>query len=165
MTGIWMDLAKAHTGARQELGKWFKLGVVEQPPRSPDFNILDAGVFSYLERMQQQHGSLTYQEICDSVKFAFDELTPSTVTKVCNAVRANFKLSMQKKGGNWYVEHRHKDRVREETCCRCNATYTGEGPSAMNLCDSRGCLMGVHNRCLLTGEHVGNKFYCDLHKK
>ena len=76
--GIWMDLAKAHTGARQELGKWFKLGVVEQPPRSPDFNILDAGVFSYLERMQQQHGSLTYQEICDSGKFAFDELTPST---------------------------------------------------------------------------------------
>ena len=103
--GIWMDLAKAHTGAREELKKLFKLGVVEQPPRSPDFNLLDAGVFSYLEKRQQEHGALTYDEICASVDLAYSELTDKTVTKVCNAVHANFKLSMEKNGGNWYVEH------------------------------------------------------------
>ena len=33
-------------------------------------------------------------EIRQSVKVAFDELTDLTVTKVCNAVRANFKVTM-----------------------------------------------------------------------
>ena len=39
--GIWMDLARAHTGAQAELEKLFKRGVIAQPPRSPDFNLLE----------------------------------------------------------------------------------------------------------------------------
>ena len=105
-------------------------------------------------------------EIRQSVKVAFDELTDLTVTKVCNAVRANFKVTMKHQGGNWYVEHRNKERVREEECCRCRATYTGTGPSALNLCDWRGCMLGVHTRCLKRNERVParGKFYCDTHR-
>ena len=139
--GVWMDLARAHTGAKAELEDIFKLGVISQPPRSPDFNLLDAGIFSYLERRQQEEGAVDLDEIRQSVKVAFDELTDLTVTKVCNAVRANFKVTMKHQGGNWYVEHRNKERVREEECCRCRATYTGPGPSALNLCDWRGCML------------------------
>ena len=29
----------------------------------------------------------------------------------------------------------------------------------------RGCMLGVHKRCLRRGEAVGNEFYCNLHKK
>ena len=162
--GIWMDLAQAHKGARDELKKWFKKGVIEQPPRSPDFNALDAGVFPYLERKQQQEGALTVDEIRASVKVAFDELTNETITKVFNAVRANFKVTLSKNGGNWFTEHRHKERVREEACCRCLATYTGDGASSLILCDFRKCMLGVHKRCLKRGEHAGNKFYCDMHR-
>ena len=162
--GIWMDLAQAHKGARAELQKLFKLGVIEQPPRSPDFNLLDAGVFPYMERRQQQEGAMTFDEIRAGVDAAYAALSDEVVTKVCNAVRANFKVALKKNGGNWYIEHRHKDRVREEECCRCHATYTGDGESALNLCDHRGCMWGVHKRCLKSGERVGNKFYCDFHK-
>ena len=28
----------------------------------------------------------------------------------------------------------------------------------------RGCMLGVHKRCLRRGEAVGNEFYCNLHK-
>jgi len=92
-----------------------------------------------------------------------DELKPlktdAVVTKVCNAVRANLKVAMKKAGGNWYVEHRHKERAREEECCRCRATYTGDGPSALNLCDHRGCMLGVHTRCLRRGESATGIFF------
>ena len=163
--GIWMDLARAHTGAQAELEKIFKRGVIAQPPRSPDFNILDAGIFPYLERRQQQEGALSYEAIRESVKVAFEDLTDEVVTKVCNTVRANFKVVMKKSGGNWYIEHRHKERVREEACCRCKATYTGDGPSSLILCDFRGCMWGVHRRCLKRRETVGDKFYCDSHRE
>ena len=162
--GVWMDLAQAHKGARDELQKWFKLGVIEQPPRSPDFNLLDAGLFPYMERCQQQAGSITYDEIRQSVKDAYDGLTDATVTKVCNAVRANFRIAIKKQGGNWYIEHRHKDRVRDEECCRCRATYTGDGESTLLLCDHRGCMWGIHRRCLRRGERAGKKFFCDSHR-
>jgi hypothetical protein len=162
--GIWMDLARAHTGARAELKKLFKLGVIEQPPRSPDFNMLDSGVFCFLERHQQEHGGHTLEDIRDGVNKAYEELTDESVTKVCNAVRANFKVAIKKGGGNWYVEHRHKERVPEEKCCRCGATYTGDGPSALNLCDKRGCMLGVHTRCLRARERAGDPFYCDSHR-
>ena len=127
--GIWMDLARAHTGAQAELEKLFELGVISQPPRSPDFNILDASVFAYLERMQQQHGALSYEDLRNSVEISYKELTDEVVTKVCNAVRANFKVAIKQQGGNWYVEHRHKDHVAKQQCCRCLATYTGDGAS------------------------------------
>ena len=94
--GIWMDLAQAHKGARAELQKLFKLGVIEQPPRSPDFNLLDAGVFPYMERRQQQEGAMTFDEIRAGVDAAYAALSDEVVTKVCNAVRANFKVALKK---------------------------------------------------------------------
>ena len=139
--------------------------MIAQPPRSPDFNILDAGIFAYLERRQQEQDALTMDEIRESVAISYDELTDAVVTKVCNAVRANLKVAMKKAGGNWYVEHRHKERAREEECCRCRATYTGDGPSALNLCDHRGCMLGVHTRCLRRGESATGIFFCDTHHK
>ena len=102
--------------------KLFELGVISQPPRSPDFNILTAGVFAYLERMQQQHGALSYEDLRKSVEISYKELTDEVVTKVCNAVRVNFKVAIKQQGGNWYIEHRHRDRVAEQKCCRCLAT-------------------------------------------
>ena len=97
---LWADVSKnsRYTGttmSRKALREdIFKLGVISQPPRSPDFNLLDAGIFSYLERRQQEEGAVDLDEIRQSVKVAFDELTDLTVTKVCNAVRANFKVTM-----------------------------------------------------------------------
>ncbi len=162
--GIWMDLARAHSSAKADLEKFFKRGVITQPPRSPDFNCLDAGIFSYLEKRQQEHGALSLDDIRASVESAFSELTNKTITRVCNAVRANFKVVIKKNGGNWYVEHRHKGRVPEETCCRCNATYTGDGKSTLLLCDHRGCMSGIHRRCLRRNETSRGTFYCDNHR-
>ena len=115
--------------------------------------------------MQQQHGALSYEDLRKSVEISYKQLTDEIVTKVCNAVRANFKVAIKQKGGNWYVEHRHKDRVAEQQCCRCLATYTGDGASALNLCDHRGCMLGVHERCLGRNESSAGRFYCDTHRK
>ena len=49
--------------------------MIAQPPRSPDFNILDAGIFAYLERRQQEQDALTMDEIRESVAISYDELT------------------------------------------------------------------------------------------
>lgn len=159
-----MDLASCHKSAAEYAKKLFKRGVILQSPTSPEFNLLDAAVFPFMERMQQQAGALSLEDIRKSTFDAFELITPELCTKAANRVRANMRVVVKKQGGNWFVEHRQSEYQPEASCCRCGATYTGEGESALVLCDKRGCMSGVHNRCLGRKTVPLGKFFCDSHK-
>ena len=90
LVAIWLDGAPAHTVAatRKELKELFD-HVCLQTPKSPDLSMLDAGVFPWMERQQQESGATTKEEIRGSVMGVWRKLQPSMLKKAADRVRRN----------------------------------------------------------------------------
>ena len=87
---IWLDGAPAHTvTATQRKHKELFDHVCLQTPKSPDLSMLDAGVFPWMERQQQESGATTTEEIRGSVMGVWRKLQPSMLKKVADRVRRN----------------------------------------------------------------------------
>ena len=87
---IWLDGAPAHTvtATQRKLKELFD-HVCLQTPKSPDLSMLDAGVFPWMERQQQESGATTKEEIRGSVMGVWRKLQPSMLKKVADRVRRN----------------------------------------------------------------------------
>ena len=100
---IWLDGAPAHTvtATRRKLKELFD-HVCLQTPKSPDLSMLDAGVFPWMERQQQESGATTKEEIRGSVMGVWRKLQPSMLKKVADRVRLNATKVVGQNGGNYY---------------------------------------------------------------
>ena len=56
--------------------------LVQQPPNSPDLNVLDLGYFSAIQALQQQQRQASIDGLVESVEFSFQNLCQSTLNKV-----------------------------------------------------------------------------------
>lgn len=67
-------------GAAGRRGGW-KIRVTCQPPRSPDLNVLDLGLFHSLQSIQYQDSSFTVEQLVDTVVRSFERLPSETIDK------------------------------------------------------------------------------------
>ena len=102
---IWLDRAPTHTAkATQRKLKQLFDHVYLQTPKSPDFSMLDAGVFPWMERQQQKSGATTKEEIRGSVLGVWRALQPPMLKKIADRVRLNATKVIDNDGGNFYHE-------------------------------------------------------------
>lgn len=102
---LWMDRASIHTSkaAMAATKKFFK-GLILQPGKSPDMNMLDSGVFPLMERKVDSLGATDADEIQDAVAEVWDGISSESLQGVATRVRRNMKTVMELKGGNFYHE-------------------------------------------------------------
>ena len=102
---IWLDRAPTHTAkATQRKLKQLFDHVYLQTPKSPDFSMLDAGVFPWMERQQQKSGATTKEEIRGSTLGVWRALQPPMLKKVAERVSLNATKVIDNDGGNFYHE-------------------------------------------------------------
>ncbi|KAH9114664.1 hypothetical protein LEN26_013025 [Aphanomyces euteiches] len=76
--------------------------VVNQPANSPDFNVLDLGIFNSIQKLQQRRSSRNIDELILAVESAFRELPVDTIGKCFITLQKVMELSIQDNGGNDY---------------------------------------------------------------
>ena len=56
------------------------ISLVQQPPKSPDFNILDLGFFNAIQSLQMRENIRSIDELIDVVERSFSELDHASLT-------------------------------------------------------------------------------------
>lgn len=102
---IVLDRASSHTSkcTQLKLAEIFD-NVIVQPPKSPDFNLLDAYVFPQLEKKCNKKGAVSHDEIERAVKAVWKTVTKETMQQAVKRVKTNMGESIGQRGGNFYCE-------------------------------------------------------------
>lgn len=117
---IWIqqDNAPAHVpvddpmfaAAVQQTGLDIRL--MNQPPNSPDFNVLDLGFFNSLQSKAYLKNAKTMDELISNVEKEFNDYSPVDLRRVFLTLQGCFIESMKDGGGNGYkIPHMNKDRL------------------------------------------------------
>ena len=141
--------------------------VVLQAGKSPDTNALDAAIFVFMSRYQQEVcRGYSFDEIRRSTQEAYRKITSGVCRRVANRVRRNMKKIIAMQGGNFYAEStsRKIDLNIDPPCAVCTSTYTAEaGVHAMLFCE--GCDTGTHVECAKLKAVPRGEWLCKACKK
>ncbi|KAF0703262.1 hypothetical protein AaE_015466 [Aphanomyces astaci] len=86
--------------------------VKNQPPNSPDFNVLDLGFFNSIQSLQYQKSTRTIEELIDAVETSFYELPVDTVSKTFITLQKVMEKCIEIHGSNDYkLPHMKKDAM------------------------------------------------------
>jgi hypothetical protein len=95
-----MDRASCHfSKLTQEELKKVGFTVIKQPPRSPDFNMLDAFLFPTLERECEKKGAVAREEIVAAVRSVWAKVTAEECKKAHKRILRNMERAIDLKGG------------------------------------------------------------------
>ena len=73
----------------------------EWPPYSPDLNPMDYSIWSILESKACAARHDNFEKLKTSLLKAWDELTPETLTKICQNFRHRLRSCINSKGGHF----------------------------------------------------------------
>jgi hypothetical protein len=86
--------------------------IINQPPNSPDMNVLDLRFFASLQSSAFGEISRNMDELIENVQNKFDEYDPSTLNRVFLTLQSCLIEVMKDGGGNRYkIPHINKDRL------------------------------------------------------
>ena len=89
--------------------------VVKQPPNSPQFNALDAGVFNSMEKNVWKESARNLDELIAAVNTAYDKLDRITLDNVWLSVQGSMEDCLRVDGDNRYpLRHMGKAKLRRE---------------------------------------------------
>ena len=118
-----LDNAGGH-GTKKAIGEYtgllraqFNIIVKFQPPRSPELNALDNGIWMSLQshvEKKHRHRTITNDSIALSVQEAWDHLPSSTISKVFDRLPTVHQLIVEDRGGNSRVQERRGLRNRAD---------------------------------------------------
>ena len=84
--------------------------LMQQPPNSPDMNILDLGLFSSLQSMADRLVSNNLDELIDNVMHEYDAYDADKINRVFLTLQSCLIEVMKIGGGNDYkIPHMYKD--------------------------------------------------------
>ena len=103
---IQQDNAKAHI--TQDDAEWqevyqqedFTFILIQQPPNSPDLNILDLGFFRSIQSLMHKKMPKNIDLMLDAVKEAFYELQPTTLANVWMTLQYVMNEILKAQGSN-----------------------------------------------------------------
>lgn len=115
---IQQDNASPHNAAMDDVvrelgqeGGW-NITFENQPPRSPDFNVLDLGFFNSLQTLQYKKRVFNINELIGAVQTAYKELEPATIDKCFLTLQSVMEAAMLDRGGNNFkIPHLKKDSL------------------------------------------------------
>ena len=97
-------LAVAHTG--------LDICIMNQPPNSPDMNVLDLGFFASLQTKAYLRNSKNIDELIKNVEKEYVEYDQNMVNRVFLTLQGCFLEVMKLGGGNGYkIPHMNKERL------------------------------------------------------
>lgn len=118
---IQQDNAKPHINDndpdfRQAASKnGFNMRLVQQPPNSPDCNVLDLGFFNAIQSLQHETTCNTLDELINVVIQSFYELSPHTLNKVFLTLQGCLIEILKVRGHNSYkIPHMGKDALMRQ---------------------------------------------------
>ena len=92
------------------------LHFANQPPNSPDFNVLDLGFFNAIQSLQQQKQMRNIDELVTAVQESFWKINPETLESTWITWQKGIEASMLEEGSNRYkIPHLAKDAARKKS--------------------------------------------------
>jgi hypothetical protein len=89
-----------------------KVEMVQQPPNSPDLNVLDLGFFNAIQALQQQQRQRTIDDLIAAVLDSYVALKSNTLNKVFITLQKVMELIILNEGSNAYkLPHLGKDSL------------------------------------------------------
>ena len=105
-----IDIEKVCQKSRED---GWNISVQYQSPNSPDFNILDLGLFAAIQSLQQEKAMVNIDELVTAVKEAFWDQEPHTLDSVWLSLQKCMEASMLAEGNNNYkIPHMAKEKLR-----------------------------------------------------
>ena len=90
----------------------FNFVIRNQPPNSPDFNVLDLGFFRALQSAQHQYVAKNLDDLIASVNMAFEFMPYTALLKVFLSLQNCMIETLKCEGGNFYkLPHMGKDKL------------------------------------------------------
>ncbi|KAF0735363.1 hypothetical protein Ae201684P_022447 [Aphanomyces euteiches] len=101
--------------AAMEQGDGWNIQLRNQPPNSPDFNVLDLGFFNAIQSLQHQSTPSNIDELIGAVLHAFDELPHETLGRTFVTLQKVLEISIRMECSNGYkLPHLKKDGTIED---------------------------------------------------
>ena len=89
----------------------FHIQLVQQPPNSPDMNVLDLGFFRSIQALQYQKVAYNVTQLLRAVNNAFDNLSPQCLRFVFITLQACMIEIMKRQGGfDYHIPHMNKTK-------------------------------------------------------
>lgn len=128
------DNAKPHVSLHDprikeaSTGNHRKIRMVNQPPNSPDFNVLDFGFFKSLQSIQHNSMFTSLPEMVRCVEEAYENYLSEKVSNVFLTLKSVLESIMIKYGDNKLkIQHQRKHglnaREKENFNLKCNSEY------------------------------------------
>ena len=93
----------------------FHIQLVQQPPNSPDMNVLDLGFFRSIQALQYQKVAYNVTQLLRAVNNAFDNLSPQCLRFVFITLQACVIEVMKRQGGfDYHIPHMNKTKATRE---------------------------------------------------
>ncbi|KAL4581255.1 hypothetical protein LXL04_017465 [Taraxacum kok-saghyz] len=90
----------------------FDIRLCNQPPNSPDLNVLDLGFFRAIQSLQEQEVLHTVDELVSAVQTSFDKMQSHELNNVFLTLQTCMKEIIKVQGGNSYrIPHIGKSRL------------------------------------------------------
>ena len=116
---IQQDNAKPHTAAgdtslgEEGLKDGWDIRMCNQPPNSPDFNVLDLGFFNAIQSLQHKEAPKSIDDLLACVTNAFNALSKETLDNTFLTYQNAMESSMNIRGSNQYkLKHMGKEKLR-----------------------------------------------------
>jgi hypothetical protein len=99
----------------EEMGWSDKIELYNQPPNSPDCNLLDLGFFRALQAVYYRESPKTALEICDMVSKAYAEYDAHKINRIWLSYMACLNAIVEHHGENTYKQpHLNKDKLAKD---------------------------------------------------
>ncbi len=105
---IQQDNAKPHTNGGDNaimqamVHDRIRMELTNQPPNSPDFNVLDLGVFNSIQALQHEHSPKTIDDLVAATEAAFTAMSSTKLDDVFLSYQMAMESAMEVGGGNNY---------------------------------------------------------------
>ncbi|KAH9111639.1 hypothetical protein AeMF1_013871 [Aphanomyces euteiches] len=105
----------------------WKFVLRQQPPNSPDLNVLDLGFFASIQSLQYKSVSRSVDDVISSTLAAFDELSYEKLENVFLTFQAVMRLVLEHGGdNNFALPHLKKAALRRVGALMANVSCPGE---------------------------------------
>ena len=93
----------------------FFIQLVQQPPNSPDMNVLDLGFFSSILALQYHKAAYNVPKLLSVVNNAFDNLSSQCLRFVFITLQACMIETMKRQGAiDYHIPHMNKTKAARE---------------------------------------------------
>ena len=91
----------------------WNISLFNQPPNSPDLNVLDLGYFNAIQALQNKENMIKIDDLIGVVDKSFDDLEPDTLNHTFLTLQAVMECCLKDGGGNSYtLPHKGKAKLQ-----------------------------------------------------